>query len=177
MWEPLLIATETVVSHEFGIHNAKIDRWVIVDSARVLRFSPEVRSLAHGFPENPEAGTRDFVSRLLDWITSGCPEDNRDWSGLKMGFSQDGARNCAMVKCRVDRPVFVDSKMEIEHLKSREIMFEVRGPNRVVENWEREYLEQHPVPRFETSITTVDYGRGYRTLRVWRRRNAVDAFA
>lgn len=104
-------------------------------------------------------------------------DEERAWDVLEASRKLDPTlANYVVVGHDVEAPVFRDTGIEIEELRSKDVNFHVRGPAADVDAWVARYLNDFPKSFYDTTASPHIETDGIKTVRVFRRRSAKGAF-
>lgn len=104
-------------------------------------------------------------------------DEDRAWDALEAAREMDQTlANHVVVGHDVETPVYRDTGIEIEELRSKDVNFHVRGPAAAVDAWVARYLNDFPKSFYDTTASPHIETDGIKTVRVFRRRTAKGAF-
>ena len=104
-------------------------------------------------------------------------DENRAWDTLENGRKRwPELEPCVVIAHEVEAPVFRETGIEIEVLRSKDVNFHVRGPAEQIDAWVARYLVDFPKAFYDTSASAHIETAGIKTVRVFRRRTAKASF-
>ncbi len=169
MFESELVQISTTNHAEYSLFHAGSGRWITIGDDGGIRFAADEPVSLTTFYESPDVGAEDFAFQMLDWLReqAGTGEVIQD---RYVDINPADLAAAGVCRFRGRRPVMIETGLEFNHdFRSRDIVFEVRGPVSLVDDYIGKYAREFPPSRFQTTFSVQGSQHGNKTVRVMRR--------